>query len=234
MKDKDDPDLVDMWNKKNHQPAYDELMNRHEGMVYSQSNKYRASPVPQPALESQAWQHFDDAVKTYKPDKGAKFSTHLNYRLRKLDRYNKTYQNMARIPEDLAYKIGDHDRVEDNLQQSLGRQPTNKELADGMGEDTSAVRRLRKARRQDLYQGQYEGEQDDPDVDTPETQSLIKDIRAELKPQEQEVYDHLTGENRHTNKTELARKLGMSPGRLSQITGSIAKKMKPHLQRNGL
>lgn len=234
VKDMEDDELVNQWKKNDHQDAYDELSNRHKGMVYQQTNKYRASPVPQPALESQAWQHFDDAVNTYDPDAGAKFSTHLNYRLRKLDRYNKTYQNVARIPEELSYKIGDFDRSQNDLQNELGRQPTEDELAKRMGEDKGVVNRLRKSRRQDLYQGRFEGEQDDPNSLDPEADSLLRDIREELPEQEQEIYDHLTGyggKKKFESKTELARKLGMSPGRLSQITRKISQKIKPHMHK---
>lgn len=229
-----DKELIKRWRTKRDQAAYDELARRHKNMVYHRSNMYRASPVPQPALEAQAWQHFDDAVNNYDLNSPAKFSTYLSYSVRKVDRYNKSHQNIARMPEELAYKIGDYNTALNNLQIKHNRQPTQAEISKHMGVKKSVVKRLETGLRQDLFQGQFKGEQDDPDAIADNAESLMRDIRHEFTPQEREVYDALTGfggKKPVTNKSVLARRLGMSPGRLSQITGSIAKKMKPHLHK---
>lgn len=233
LKDADDDELIQKWQQEEHQPAYDELRNRHKGMVYQQTNKYQASPVPQDALETQGWIHFDEAVDNYDPNQGAQFPTYLNYRLRKLDRYNKKYQNVGRIPEARAAKIGDYNRAREDLEHELGRQPEAGEIAQKAGIDDNEVQRIEKGQRQDLYEGKYEGEQlHDPAEARGE--QVLRDARHELTDQEKEVYDHLMGyggKEKVESKQELAKKLGMSPGRVSQISGNVARKIKPHLHR---
>ncbi len=227
-----DAELIQRWKTKRDYMAYQQLKRRHKNMVYKTVHRYSAANVPKQALEAEAWKLFDDAVKNYKPNKGAKFSTYLNYQLRKLDRYTKKYQNVARIPEALASRIGDYDRASQQLTTNLGRQPTHGELADQLEMPVRHVRQLHKSRRGDLYEGKFEA-----GVDIIETQEktdwLLKEVRDELTPQERRVYDYLIGyrKKKITNKKELAKKLGMSPGRVSQITRSIAMKIQPHLRR---
>jgi len=230
---KEDDELVDMWRSKKHKPAYDELKNRHDGMVYQKTNQYRASPVPQPAIEAEGWKQFDDAVETYDPNKGAQFSTHLNYRLRKVDRFNKKHQNIGRIPESRAGRIGDYQRAKEKLEHELGRQPSSEEIAEEAGMDEKEIDRLEGELRQDLYEGKYEGEQLHDSSDA-RGEQVLRDMRHELSGQEREVYDHLMGyggKEKVDSKQELARKMDISPGRISQISSSISSKIKPHLSR---
>lgn len=233
VKQHDDDTLIDKWRNKNHQPAYDELQRRHTPMVHQRVNKYNASSVPRQALEAQAWQHFDDAVEKYDPDAGAQFSTHLYNHLRGLDRYNTKHQNIARIPEALSNRIGDVDRASETLEREHGERPSAQQIGQQVGMDPTHVNRLQKARRQDLFEGKYEGEVESDGLDGASEQ-LLRDIRHEFSGQEQQVYDHLTGfggKDKYTSKKELARELGLSASRISQITRKIKQKMEPHLQR---
>ncbi len=226
-----DKELIERWHRKKDRMAYKQLKKRHKNMVYYMVNRYKAANVPQQALEAEAWKLFDDAVKNYNPKAGAKFSTYLNYQLRKLDRYTKKYQNVARIPEALASKIGDYDRASQQLTTQLGRQPTHREMSRTMNMPVKHVRQLHKSRRGDLYEGKFE----QVDIMGPSGKGdwLLKELRDELNPQEKRVYDHLIGYKKRkiTNKKKLARKLGLSPGRVSQITRNIALKIDPHLKQ---
>ena len=231
--DMEDPELIDRWQAHRDEPAYDELKNRHGNMVYHQANRYRASSVPQPAIEGQAWNLFDQAVDDYDPSKGAKFPTYLNYRLRRLDRFNKKYQNIARIPEQTARKIGDVQTASESLQQSQNKMPSAEDIAQEAGVEPDMVEQIQKLQRKDLYEGQYEGQQLQEGTDE-KANKLLHDIRGELAGQEREVFDRLTGmggAEKVDSKKELARQIGLSPGRVSQITSEIARKIKPHLHR---
>lgn len=211
----------------------DELKRRHRGLVLSYVNKYAAASVPRPALEAQAWLLFADAVQNYQPGSAAKFSTFASYYLMRLDRFTKTHQNVARIPEGQAALIGRYDRTASQLVSDLGREPTTEEIASSMRVPVKRLQTLERMRRRDLFEGGYEG---DTEVDAQRdayNKNLLVDIRSELTEQELQVYDRLIGYNRPqvTDKQRIARELGMTPGRVSQITGGIAKKMAPHLQK---
>ena len=225
-----DTELIERWKKKRDYSAYQQLKNRHRGMVFKKVNTYSSAPVPVPALEAEAWKLFDDAVNSYDPKKGAKFSTHLNYQLRKLDRFVKKYQNVARIPENVSSKIGDYDRTVNTLSKQFNRQPTHKEVSTHMKIPLKHVKQIHTSRRGDLFEGKSEFDTLQTGADT---DWLLRELRDELNPQEREVYDHLIGykKRKYTNKKLLAQKLGMSPGRLSQITRSISEKIGPQLRK---
>ena len=227
-----DEELIKQWKTSKSYSSYNTLKQRHRAMVFRAVNTYGAANIPRASLEAQAWTLFDDAVNNFKGDKGAKFSTYLSYQLRKMDRHTKKYQNIARIPEALAAKIGDYDRAQADLSIKLQRQPTHNEMANALNMDEKHVKQLFKSRRSDLYVGKFEGTTEDPNQKMHDDW-LLKELREELQGQERLVYDHLMGYNgkrKVTNKKVLAQKLGMSAGRISQITGSISRKIGPHLK----
>lgn len=225
-----DEELIRDWKKTRNIMSYRQLKNRHSGMVHGMVNRYSASSVPRTSLEAEAWKNFDEAVERFDPDAGAKFSTFLNYQIRKIDRHTKKYQNIARIPEALSAKIGDYDRHFQEQSLKLKRQPTQKEMAKLMGIPQKHVKQLVESRRSDLWEGKFEGEHEQTIADN----WLLEELREELNPQEQEVYDYLIGfrKKKISNKKDLAKKLNMSPGRISQITRNISTKIQPHLKKH--
>lgn len=225
-----DEDLIRDWKQRRNLMSYKALKNRHSGMVHQMVNRYAASSVPRTSLEAEAWKNFDEAIERFNPDAGAKFSTFLNYQIRKIDRHTKKYQNIARIPEALSAKIGDYDRHFQEQSMALKRQPTQKEMSKILGMPPKHIKQLVESRRSDLWEGKFEGEHEQTIADN----WLLEELREELNPQEQGVYDHLIGYKKRkiTNKKELAAKLGMSPGRISQITRNISDKIGPHLKKH--
>lgn len=225
----DDEELIDRWKKRRDYNAYQEMKRRYKNMVHKNANKYRATAIPYNNLKLKAFELFDDAINTYKPSK-AGFSTHLNYQLRKLDRFAKKHQNIARIPEALALRIGDYDNTVDNLTRQLGRQPTLKEIAKDMKMSQKRVKQLEVSRRGDMFEGKFEAEIDKP---SHKLDHILEQVRWELTQQERLIYDHLLGldgKKQYKSKKKLAKKLGMSQSRLSQITKSIYKKIGPILK----
>lgn len=231
----DDKELIEKWNEERDQRAYDELKDRHSGMVHQFINKYKAANVPTAALKAKAWGKFDDAVESYDPSKGAQFSTHLNYQLRKLDRFTKKHQNIGRIPEEKARRIGDLQRVQQELEYEQNEQPTAEDISDRIGWDTDEVEELQNVQRQDLYEGKFEGETLDEDDLLQKADWVLEQARDELSGRELELYDHIIGHDNTrqiTSTQELAREFGVSPGRISQMKRSIGKKLKPHFRRH--
>lgn len=231
----DDKELIDQWREKKDKRAYEELKDRHSGMVHQFINKYKAANVPTPALEAKAWSKFDDAVESYNPNKGAQFSTHLNYQLRKLDRFTKKYQNIGRIPEEKARRIGDLQRVEQELEYEQNEQPTPEDISDRIGWEPEEVEELQNVQRQDLYKGKFEGETLDEENLLQKADWILEQGRDELSGRERDLYDHIIGygnKEQITSTQELAQRFNISPGRISQMKRSIGKKLKPHFRRH--
>jgi DNA-directed RNA polymerase sigma subunit (sigma70/sigma32) len=224
-------ELIDRWKKQNDYTAYRKLKEANKGMIMQAVNMYRAASIPTASLEAEAWILFDDAVNGFDNKAGAKFSTYLSYQLRKLDRHTKKYQNIARIPEALSAKIGDYDRSFTHMSQELGRQPTHKEMSKKLGISVKQVKQMNTSRRSDIFES---WKPDEGGISSEEkTNWVLIEVRDELSPQEREVYDYLIGYKRKqiTNKRELATKMGMSPGRISQITGDISRKVAPFIKK---
>lgn len=228
-----DDDLVRAWRSRKDAAAYKELRRRHTGLVMYHVNKYAAASVPRAALEAEGWRLFDEGVTAYKPGSAAKFSSFVSYYLMRLDRYTKTNQNVARIPEGLSSQIGKYDRAHSQLVNDLGREPTTQELASATKMAPKRLLALEGVRRRDLFEGGYEGEAEVDAQRAAYNRSLLVDARDLLNPQERTVYDKLIGHNtpQVTDKQRIARELGISPGRVSQISNEIARKIKPHLDR---
>jgi len=230
--EKSDAELIKSWKSRRDQAAYAELKSRYKLMVLKQANIYRSAPIAFENIVSQAWLLFDDAVNSFNPNMGAGFSTRLGYTLKRLDRYVKTYQNMARIPENQSAQIGTVNRARGELRLQLGREPSDHEVGKKLKLKTKVVTTLRRAQRKDLFEGLFEENPIDMDTRSESIDYVLRNARFELNQQEREVYDRLMGfggKPKARSRATLAKSLGMSQGRLSQITSSIAKKIKPHL-----
>jgi DNA-directed RNA polymerase sigma subunit (sigma70/sigma32) len=228
-----DEKLIENWKMRHDLSSYKELRHRNKNMVYQTIHRYSSTSIPRAALESECWSLFDDAVNSYNPNAGAKFSTHLNYQLRKIDRYVKKNQNTARIPEAIAGKIGDYDRSNALLSEKFQRVPTNKELAQHSKIPLKHIKQIQTSRRSDLFEGLQVDEL--ASATGSNVNWVLQDLRGELNDQEKIVFDHLTGMNnkkKYTNKKLLAQQLSISPGRLSQITNSISKKIEAPLKKH--
>jgi DNA-directed RNA polymerase sigma subunit (sigma70/sigma32) len=226
-----DQELIEAWKLRRDQSSYDELKRRYKNMVYKTVNTYRAAAVPTTALELEAWSLFDNAVNTYDATKGAGFSTHLTFHLRRIDRFTKKYQNVGRIPEAKAAQIGQLDRAIGELQQKIGKPPSHHQVAKHLNWKPVQVQELQNLRRGDLFEGIMEFEAGGVSGVSDRARWILKSFREELNPQEQQVYDYLTGHEtkKITNTQQIALKMGVSPGRISQIRGAIARKLKPKL-----
>lgn len=208
---------------------------RHKGLVEFNIMKYQAASVPRATLEVEAWKLFDDAVKNYQIGSAAKFSTFASIYLYRLDRYTKTHQNVARIPEGLASNIGRYDRASLQLREELGREPTHKELGRAVGLSAKRVATLETSRRRDLFEGGFEGDTEVTLGRTMANKHVLEDVRPLLNQQELLVYDHLIGfggVKKMEDNNALAAKLGLSAGRVSQIKKSIAEKIGPHVRKS--
>jgi DNA-directed RNA polymerase sigma subunit (sigma70/sigma32) len=229
-----DDDLIRQWRNQKKVAAKEELRRRHRGLIESAIIKYQGAAVPRIALELETYRLFDEAIQDYKIGSSAKFSTFASMYLYRLDRYTKQHQNVARIPEGLAASIGKYDRATFQLKEELQREPTHKEIGRRIGLSAKRVQTLEQSRRRDLFEGGFEGESFDMQGKTTANQHVLEDMRPLLNPQELQIYDLIIGYKLReavTDNREIARRLKLSPGRVSQIKGDIARKIGPEIQK---
>ena len=182
-------------------------------------------------MEAHGWTLFQQALESYNPKKGANFSTHLYSRLKGIDRYVKTYQNIGYIPEASVGKITTLKSAEQELALQKRRPPTVQELANYLKWPESEVARIKKSLRADIPGSAFE-ETGMMNMRPQAEMNLLYDFQHELTPEEKIVYDYLVGINgkpKIDRGAKLARKTGFSQTKISMLRTSIANKLKPEL-----
>ena len=137
------------WNQHNDKKARNRLLKSLDPLLNKEVNKFVASPIPRPALETEARILALNAFKSYDPSK-AQLNTHVTNHLKHLQRYVLTYQNVGRIPEHRGIAISRYQTIKENLEEDLSREPTIVELADILSWSPAEVERMQIELRKDL------------------------------------------------------------------------------------
>jgi DNA-directed RNA polymerase specialized sigma subunit len=226
-------DLVSQWKRRRSTATLDQVRSQTAPLVESRIKRFRSSQVSDPVLRAKADEILVSSMKSYDPNRGASFTTHLHGNLRRMGRFTIQRANVAQIPEARAQKIGFYQSVRQNFIDEHHRPPTTDELADELGWPAAEVHRLERELRLDIPSTSLPIPHTLDMTDTAEDQ-LLRDIWYELTPDEKKVLDAVTGMHGVRKTTEgkaLARKLGWSQAKVSQVRTSIARKMEPHLGR---
>ena len=185
-----------------------------------------------PLIRSRAKRIALDALQSYDPQKAA-LKTHLLNHLQGLQRHAHRQARMLSMPERVALERSMLSQHENILRDELGREPTSLELADRTG---IPLKRQEKLRR---YTGGFaEGQtmigfnDEDGPVDvaiqhhTPLMRKL-EVLKDDLDPTDQAIVEHAAGlyGRQPIPATDLARKLNLTPGRISQRTAAIQRKL---------
>jgi len=208
------------------------LLNRFDGAVNYTINKYKtkggiSGNIPEPALKAEVQNNLIDAFESYDPSKNVKLNTYATHHLKKTHRYFVTHQNTARIPEPYANRIGQYQTTYSHMQEALRRPPSVHELADELKWPVSHVETMQKSLRQDLSSHMF---QVDPiSLQTSRWGEVKALVPYELSSQEKAVFELLMKEGKPVSKTEIARKLNISPSRVSKINKKIADKIQRYM-----
>lgn len=194
-----------------------ELLKRFDGLIQNQVNKW-SGPISRDVLLNEARALAAKAFDTYNPNAGAALSTHLTNQLLPLSRTVYTYQNAARMPENITQKLQTFNVANESLKLTLGRDPTTDELHQELGWSGPEITRIRDYNHRDLVEsGPAVGgdfyQQDQNDLDD----MLLGGIYFELSPQEKTLFEHTTGYNgaKVMSNPELCSKLGLNQAQLS-------------------
>lgn len=163
-----------------------------------------------------------DAVRKYDPRR-ASLQSHVLTNLQGLRRATAKQQNFVRVPERLAIESQRLNETQQQLQDELGRLPTDNEIADSMGLPLKRLAQIRRAKSG--YAGsqvQSEDTQEDPGSRVPgrsrAAELWTQIVYDDLSPIDQKIMEHtlgLNGQDRLSNQ-EIAAKLGRSPGAITQ------------------
>jgi DNA-directed RNA polymerase specialized sigma subunit len=224
-----------LWEKykESGSPADRDALIKHlDPLLRKQVAKW-AGNVPQNTLMTQAKLLAAKALDTYNPDRGAALSTHVVNGLAPLSRTVYTYQNVARIPENITLKLNSYNAAKDHLITTLGRDPNTDELHQELGWNANELSRMDKYVRKDLvesvgglndnFYGSNASDEDD----------ILASLYFSLTPQEKKIFEYTTGYSGKAilSNSEIMEKLGLSQAQLSYqkalLKDKIEKMRKP-------
>jgi DNA-directed RNA polymerase sigma subunit (sigma70/sigma32) len=218
------------WHRTKDPALLTELLTSMDPYLQSHVNKFTASPLPRPALESQARILATKAFHTYKPNMGAALNTHLGHELKHLTRYVLEYQNVGKIPENRGIAISRYKNVKANLTDELGREPTTLEVADALQWSVAEVERMQTELRQDLdiIQGKEEAFFDVGYNLTDRTHEIMMFVYYSVSPEEQKIleYSFGIGGSPRLSVDEMAMRLNKTPAQVRDMRQELARKIK--------
>ena len=195
-------------------------------LIEQRVSQFTDVEIPRYILKLEARKYVIEGLKKYNPRSGASLNTFAYDQLKRLRRFVINYQNTARIPEHIAMQVGQFQSAQRHLQEVLGREPSISELADYLGWANKRVEDLVKLQRREII-GQEDVRSSLSPYYTPE-EDIPSILYYSLTPEEQLVYDMLTGSHgykRHTIK-ETARKLRKPYSEVYKMKNSIARKLR--------
>jgi len=207
------------------------LLKSFEPMIQLKAGVYKRGNlrIPPSAIDLEFKKQFLAALEHYDPEKGS-LGTYVYRYLDKARRFITNHQNLGRIPENRIYKTQEYKNALEHLDEALGKPPTHEELSKLLGWSPREVARMASEIRADIPTSTFE---EDPNSREPSrAEEVLRLIQYELSPEELQVFRH-TFEIQGADKLspgEIAKKLKMSPSKVSRIRKRLAEKIDRYLR----
>tara|TARA_Y100000310_G_scaffold323862_1_gene384891 strand:- start:1824 stop:2792 length:969 start_codon:yes stop_codon:yes gene_type:complete len=185
-----------------------------------------------PAIQAKAKLLVIKAVKTFDPKAGSKFTSWVYTQLAPLRRYNQQSKPVP-VSERIRRRSAELNYFEEQFEENHGRPPSDSEVSDALGWSKKALQQLRKAKKARVSPDTQIGTGPDDGMSTygditplqeDKTVEVIELFYESLNPVEQSIIEYrlgLWGNPKLTN-SETAKKLKLSPARVSQIANKLA------------
>lgn len=171
-----------------------------------------------PLLKSQARKLAITGMQSYDPSQ-SRIRTHLYNQLQGLKRYNAKQQQTIKVPERIMLDRRGIDLLTTELEDELGREPTDQELTDRSGLSDKRLKRIREYQPSvnEGYLSSLPGEGVSPGVQS-DSDIWMQAVYEDLGSIDQKIFEWTLGYNgrRPLSNQEIAKKLKLSPGAISQ------------------
>lgn len=221
-----DMELWKEFNQTGKKEVKTQLIKRFEPLIHSQVKRWQGI-VPNDVLKNEAKVLTSKAITSYDPKKGTKLSTHITNNLAPLSRTIYTYQNTARLPENLTLKMHSYNAAQDYLTSFLGRDPTTDEIKDELGWTGTEINRIKQYNRNDLLESGA-AVSDFFDNKREKEDDELAAIYYSLLPDEKKLFEDITGYNgaKKLDTQELLKKHNMTQAQLSYKKTALTNKIK--------
>lgn len=218
------------WQSDPNPRTSGELLRAVNPVIDKAVHSYGGASKGSPTLRSRARRLALDAMTTYDPNKG-KLQTHLLSQLRRLQRVGAKEQQIISVPEKVVLDRRNLVETENELRDSLGRDPSDQEIADATGLSLRRLAHIRKA-NVPVAEGQTEGGDDPSQAFAPASRvpgvdrgaaAWTEFVYADLGPKDRAIMDYTLGLHGtpRLSAGEIAKRLGLSPGAVSQRSAKI-------------
>lgn len=203
----------------------EKLIKENKKLIDLEASRY-ATNLPLITVQLEAYKLAREAAKTYNPASGFKFSTHLVNSLKKLSRLSTKYGTVLRLPENTQFDIHKLNKLEKDLEHTLGRPPTTEELSHHSGLSVKAVSSTQKSRKTSTGISSLF---DSPTLFSSENDEWAQFVYHDLADKDKLIFEHKTGFGGKPilDNATLAKKLNLSvstlSNRLKLINTTLAK-----------
>jgi DNA-directed RNA polymerase specialized sigma subunit len=174
------------------------------------------------------------AFKSYDPNKGTKLRTHLMTQLQPLIRHARNYENIARVPERVSADLYMVNQAKRDFVDRHKRDPSDHELADHTGLSSRRIAHVKSFARGDIAEsGLKEMDEGESSIMYPgvakadPAQIWLEYVHHDATPVDRQILEWKTGYNgqKVMTTTEIAKRLGLTPGAVSQRSAKIAERL---------
>jgi hypothetical protein len=220
------------WKAKPDKATASSLLTAVNPVIDSALKTYGGSSQQSPTLRSRARRIALDSFGTYDPARGT-LRTHLMSQMQSLRRAAAQQQQIISMPEQVQLDAYRTDQAGRELEDRLGRQPSDEEIANYTGLSKKRLEHIRKAKRPvsegTLMQARGENSPFMPQVNpnVPQADAWAEFVYSDLPPTDQFIMERAMGLHGHQPmpSQEIARRLRISPGAISQRMVRIQNKL---------
>jgi RNA polymerase primary sigma factor len=236
--------------KRGDKKAREQMIKANLRLVVKIARDYEGIGLPLLDLISEGNIGLMKAVERFDPKKGGKLSTYGSWWIKQsIKRALANQSKTIRLPVHLVDKISKMRRISMRLQEELGREPTDDELADELSMTATRVRQMRMAAiRPASLDAPISGEEsnsfsevvEDENAATPyedledkTVTSMLRDMVKHLDARESTILRYRFGLDGGSEKTleEVGEKFGVTRERVRQIQNLALKKLRRMIEK---
>src|SRR5579859_802713 len=236
--------------KKGDKKAREQMIKANLRLVVKIARDYEGIGLPLLDLISEGNIGLMKAVERFDPAKGGKLSTYGSWWIKQaIKRALANQSKTIRLPVHLVDKISKMRRVGMKLQEELGREPTDEELADELGMTASRVRQMRLAAVRPASLDAPIGDDDSnnfsdlvedenaitpyQDLEDKTVTGMLQDMVKHLDEREATILRYRFGLDGGSEKTleEVGEKFGVTRERVRQIQNLALKKLRRMIEK---
>lgn len=221
-------DVYTNWKNKPSRTTMGALVTRVRPIIDKGIISY-AGGSKSPTIRSKAKEIVIDSMTEYDPSM-ARLQSYLLTQLQGLQRYKGQQNNVITVPERVLLDKGRIDAAEVDLRDKLGREPSNEEIADHTGlslKRIEYVRSYRPSSAEGAILDQTRGDDgmpgEGPAVVYDDDAAWLEFVYHDLSEIDQTIMEYTLGlhGSPKLSVTEIAERLGISPGAVSQRAKKI-------------